>query len=218
MIILIVTDKKNYSEKLQSQSLFVKTEVFDIRDLLRHISGLKTPKLEKIADFLEREFEVKGRQGGKAIVLPEPNEVETIMRLIEFLSKYDTINIGDEVDEEPDPEKKIYKRFSDHSEFLVSQYQELVSIYGEALKIARETLGMNAGKIKKVGSFLKDESDRVLTNCNGNPKKALEVLIDYFENKISSSGMKYDRMAIKFYLVNELINCNVFPNPPDEKR
>jgi hypothetical protein len=94
----------------------------------------------------------------------------------------------------------------------------LVSIYGEALKIATDTLGLNAGKVKKVGSFLKDESDRVLTKCDGNPKKALEVLIDYFENKISSSGMRYDRMAIKFYLVTGLINCNVFPNPPGEKR
>jgi hypothetical protein len=104
LIILIVTKKKNYPENLlKNRSLFVKTEIFDISDLLRHIRGLETPKLEKIADFLEREFEVKGRQGGKAIGFPEPNEVVTIMRLIEFLSNYETVNIGDEVDEEPDP-------------------------------------------------------------------------------------------------------------------
>jgi hypothetical protein len=218
LIILIVTKKKNYSENLQKRSLFFKMEIIDISDLLRHLRGLETPKLEKIADFLEREFEVKGKQGGKSAGLSEPNEVVTIMRLIEFLSNYEIINMGEVAEEDPDPENKIYKRFSDHSDFLISQYQELVSIYGEALKISKETRGLNAGQIKKVGSYLKDKSDKELTECNDNPKDALKVLIDYFKSKISTSGMKYDRMAIKFYLVDELIKCNVFPNPPDERR
>jgi hypothetical protein len=218
LIILIITKKKKYSENFRNRSLFFKTEILDISDLLRHIRGLETPGLEKIADFLEKEFEVKGKQGGKAAGLSEPNEVATIMSLIEFLSNYESKNIDDEVEEEPDPEDKVYRRFSDHSEFLISQYQELVAMYGEALKIAAKTLGLNPGKIKKVRLYLKDESDKVLTKCDDNPKKALEVLIEYFESKISTSGIRYDRVAIKFYLVDELIKCNVFPNPPGEKR
>lgn len=217
LIILIIAKKKDYRKDFGNQSLFFKMEILDISDLLQHIRGMETPGLEKIADFLEREFEVKRKQGGKSISSSEPNEVVTIMKLIEFLSDHEDINITGEVEEEPDPENKIYRRFSHHSEFLVSQYRELVAIYGEALKIADQTLGLNPGKIIKARSYLKDESDKVLTKCEDNPKKALEVLVEYFESKLSTSGVQYDKVAIKFYLVDELIKCNVFPNTPGER-
>lgn len=53
-------------------------------------------------------------------------------------------------------------------------------------------------------------------NANNNPTKALDTLVEYFENKLSTNGKKYDRMAIKFYLVNEMIKCSVFPNERSE--
>ena len=37
-----------------------------------------------------------------------------------------------------------------------------------------------------------------------------------FEEKLSTNGKKYDRSAIKFYLVNEMIKCRVFPNEGSE--
>ena len=49
-----------------------------------------------------------------------------------------------------------------------------------------------------------------------NPIAALNKLVTYFEEKLSINGKKYDRSAIKFYLVNEMIKCRVFPNERSE--
>ncbi|MDQ1351958.1 MAG: hypothetical protein QG657_2264 [Acidobacteriota bacterium] len=214
LLILIVNKKKNYRGEFENRSLYFKTEILDIDDLLTHIRGLETPLLEKIANFLENELEANKKHGGYTGQVSESNEVETIMRLIEFLSNYENKNIDSKPEEEPDPEKKIYKRFSDHSTFLESLYRERVPIYGEALDIAVKTMGLHLGKIIKIRSYLKEKSDETLTECDDNPKMALDALSDYFELKISSQGIKYDHGAIKFYLIDELIKCNVFPNPP----
>ena len=56
--------------------------------------------------------------------------------------------------------------------------------------------------------FLEEEQD--------NPIAALNKLVTYFETKLSANGKKYDRSAIKFYLVNEMIKCRVFPNERSE--
>lgn len=63
-----------------------------------------------------------------------------------------------------------------------------------------------------ISDFLKDESDIILTKENNNPKLALHSLVELFYEKLSSNGVKFDKQAIKFYLLDELINCNVFPN------
>jgi hypothetical protein len=60
--------------------------------------------------------------------------------------------------------------------------------------------------------YLQDISIQKLDEASSNPVKALELLVDYFGEKLSQCGKKYDKAAIKFYLVNELIKCNVFPN------
>ena len=64
----------------------------------------------------------------------------------------------------------------------------------------------------KISNYLKDESDINLTKENNNPKLALHSLVELFYGKLSSNGFKFDKQAIKFYLLDELIKCNVFPN------
>ena len=46
--------------------------------------------------------------------------------------------------------------------------------------------------------------------------EALNKLVNFFEIKLGKNGKKYDKAAIKFYLINELIKCNVFPNERSE--
>lgn len=60
--------------------------------------------------------------------------------------------------------------------------------------------------------ILQDISMQFLDETDDNPIKALNKLVGYFEAKLSVNGKKYDRAAIKFYLVNEMIKCRVFPN------
>ncbi len=56
-------------------------------------------------------------------------------------------------------------------------------------------------------------SDEYLAQQENNPKMALDELIYHFENEISTLNTEYDKQAIEFYLLDELLNCNVFPNP-----
>lgn len=64
--------------------------------------------------------------------------------------------------------------------------------------------------------YLQDISMHFLDETNDNPIKALNKLVDYFEDKLSVNGKKYDRAAIKFYLINEMIKCRIFPNEREE--
>lgn len=60
--------------------------------------------------------------------------------------------------------------------------------------------------------ILQDISMQFLDETDDNSIKALNKLVGYFEAKLIVNGKKYDRAAIKFYLVNEMIKCRDFPN------
>lgn len=64
--------------------------------------------------------------------------------------------------------------------------------------------------------YLQDISIRYLDASNNDPMEALNALVNFFDDKLSENGKKYDRMAIKFYLINEMIKCSVFPNERSE--
>ena len=64
--------------------------------------------------------------------------------------------------------------------------------------------------------YLQDISIRHLDASNNDPMEALNALVNFFDDKLSENGKKYDRMAIKFYLINEMIKCSVFPNERSE--
>ena len=53
--------------------------------------------------------------------------------------------------------------------------------------------------------YLQDISIQFLDETNDDPVKALNMLVTYFDYKLSINSKKYDRAAIKFYLINEMI-------------
>lgn len=55
-------------------------------------------------------------------------------------------------------------------------------------------------------------SDRVLTECGGNPQKALVQIIDHFISILNKNNFVADTGAAQFYIVKQLIKCNIFPN------
>lgn len=120
------------------------------------------------------------------------------------------------IDVEIDPEYKIYKRFKDFTERLISEYTTLYTLYGNAIETINETIGIDEAQNIIIMFYLQDISMQFLDETNDNPIKALNKLVAYFEDKLSINGKKYDRAAIKFYLVNEMIKCRVFPNERDE--
>jgi hypothetical protein len=177
-------------------------DVIDINKLITLI-GKDFDVLEKVSKFLDRQLDIPRSK-------TESEEVETIMALIDFLSKEKNRGIID-TDENVDPDKKIYKRFVEHSEFITSQYMDLYSIFHEPLEEARNKIDTVNSII--ISSYLKDESDQLLTKYNNDPQKALNDLVEYFAQKLSENGFPlYNKQAIRFYLLDELIKCNVFPN------
>lgn len=201
-LLLIAKDSKNYTTKF-TDGFDPANDVIDIPSLLTEIQNKNIQEIEEISNFLDSQIIMKGANSN-------PNEVETILALIEFLSDRKN-RIALKVSNDVDPEKKIYKRFADYSEFLTSQYLSLNTVYNNSLKAARETIDTLEAPI--ISGYLQDLSNNYLTNNNDNPKKALEQLTDFFCQKLSVNGTNFDNQAIKYYLIDELINCNVFPNP-----
>ncbi len=206
--VLILTEKKNYRTKFDTKNLVEfdsNKDVWDYTDLMKDIRGLSDTKLKQVSEFLDTQV----NNNIAEITRIQASEVETIIGLIEFLSS----------NKKPvkakktivDPDRKINKRFKDHSEFLKELYMKLVSLYESAVNEANITMGLDEVSEMLIGTYLMDISDTYLELANDDPKIALENLTVFFADELSKSGKKYDKMAIKYYLISQTIRCNVFP-------
>lgn len=93
---------------------------------------------------------------------------------------------------------------------------ELLGIYGSALVQIESIRGIDEGEEIIIRMYLQDLSIKYLEEAQDDPMEALNKLVNFFEIKLGKNGKKYDKAAIKFYLINELIKCNVFPNERSE--
>jgi hypothetical protein len=201
-ILLISKEAKDYKTNF-GNNFNHKEDVLDIKRLIAIINNIEDVEiLKKLADFLDKNILTERLK-------TECSEVETIMELINFLSLNKNRIIIDKA-VNVDPKNKIENRFSEHSDYLKQQYSELYAKYNGALVEATSKIDRVEAEI--ISDFLKDESDVILTKENNNPILALHSLVELFYGKLSSNGVKFDKQAIKFYLLDELIKCNVFPN------
>lgn len=210
LLFLILTRKKKYSKVFETNNLFdfdKEKDIIDNKDILQYLRDKSTDELSCIAEFLEIELYNKVNEA-KII---QANEIETIIELIEYLSSNKGMSKR-KIDTVTDPDHKINKRFNEYADFLKGLYIELVFLYGEAVKQANEILGLDEVKQLVIRLYLRDISNKFLEEVEANPKVALENLTKYLEEQLSNSGKKYDKMAIKYYLISETIKCNVFPN------
>lgn len=208
LIMLIVGEKNRYRDPFVGEAdgfrISLVEDVWDMNDLLRRVVDKDLPTLERCHDFLREELRV-----------PEPkeaNEVLTLVRLIEVLSIADVeMGIGDNR-EDPDPKRKIHDRFADHAEFLESLFVDLHEIYGRTLAEVNRHADLGHMKIRKLQLFLMNRSDRFLAECGGDPQAALDALLTWVVGKMGSTDVPFDDGAIRYYLIDQLIACNVFPN------
>lgn len=213
LIILILTNKKRYSTVFDTDGKFSfdkNNDIWDVNDLIKKVNALPIEKLKTINDFLQ--LELNNKCG--SMVSSEASEVETIIDLIEFISSHKQKYVKRDV--LVDPEYKIYKRFKDFADGLIGQYTTLYGVYGCALNEIDNTYERDDAQDLITMLYLQDISIRYLDVSNNNPMEALNALVNFFDDKLSENGKKYDRMAIKFYLINEMIKCSVFPNERSE--
>jgi len=207
LVVLIIGQKKRYRETGLGEDGFkmsVTDDVWDISDLLRKIGDLPTEKLQSCQDFLSRELPV--RQPKKS------NEVGTLVRLIEVLSAAEEGLSSEDNREDPDPEGKIHDRFAEHAPFLTQQYVDLHEFYGRILSEVNAHTDLGHVRVRKLQIYLMNWSDRVLAECGGDPQAALELLTQRVLGMMGSSDAGFDEGAVRYYLIDQLIMCNVFPN------
>ncbi|MDR6493177.1 hypothetical protein J2797_003073 [Paraburkholderia terricola] len=185
-------------------------DIWDCRTFVRMILDKDLTTIKKIADFLDVELHSAVQE--EAI----PKEVQTVLALIEILSDDEHPAAGNGFIEKPDPEGKIYKRFSSQSIFLTEKYVEHYAIYGEILRGVSQQSDLGPVKIRKIASYLRSYSDRVLTANHGDPVVSLEIMTEYFTGILANKGIEYDSSAVEFFLVDQLIRCNVFPRATEK--
>jgi hypothetical protein len=208
LVVLIIGEKKRYREPVLggdgSFSMSLTDDIWDVPDLLRKVGDLSLGKLECCRDFLRDEL---------AIAVPrQANEVDTLIRVIEVLSAAEEGLSAADNREDPDPEGKIRDRFADHAEFLERQYVDLHEIYGRVLAEVNKHSDLGHVRVRKLQVYLMNWSDRVLSDSGGDPKAALDLLAGKVLLMMGTSEVPFDDGAVRYYLIDQLIACNVFPN------
>ncbi len=209
IILNIVSKSKHQEPKLGTAAVYeldTKEDIWDVSSLLKEIVDKEDiNEIQAISDFLDKEIKFVAKHS-------LAKEIVTFMSLITYLSDDAQAGAGAGFIEKPDPEGKIYKRFSDHAAFLTKEYQDLYAEYGLVLKDVLQQADMGQARVRRLAIHLKIESDSVLTEANDDPKKALDLLVTKYEKTLKEKGLLFDLTAIRFFLLDQLIACNVFPN------
>lgn len=141
----------------------------------------------------------------------KPEEVETIMNLICYISENAELLESSELNDMPDPDKKL-KRFANYCNQIKKEIVDGAVMYAVALQEAENAIGSDKISTGKKVLYLKAMSRRFLRENNDDPMVSLDKMTDFFNEEISKSGRKYDHSAIRYYLISEIPKCNVFPN------
>ena len=208
LVILNITAKTAHTASTvgdDTYSLNTKNDIWDIGDLAVMINNLELAKIQEVSDFLNQQLYMKTTG-------MHPRNAETMLRLIELISDEEHPAAGEGFLDEPFPDEKINERFSDHADFLKQEFITLYQDYGAVLDSVEQESDVGQVKIRRVSQHLRIHSDKVLTECNGDPKEALATLIDNFMVMLNENGFEADTGAAQFYIVKHLIKCNVFPN------
>ena len=207
LIVLIIIKKKRYQAKTYGDKFIISVsdDVLDYTDLIKLIMGLPPEKIQKICNYLSSQiFDTPSQKA--------PKEVTTILEMIKILSTDEHPQSGNGFQEEPDPNGKINKRFSAYAEYLMEIYVPLMAAYAGILNEISNSNDSGIININKLSAYLKRASNSALDECNGNPVDALNKLTDYYASRLRSNGVDYDDSAIQYYLIDNMIRCNVFPN------
>ncbi|MDA8962623.1 SMEK domain-containing protein [Pseudomonadales bacterium] len=207
--IVIVGNRKAYRKKMVGDSskheLDVAKDVWDISALVELIGDKSVTEIQEVRGFLEEQVQFISKNHVS-------KEIATFENLILLLSDEDHPAIGAGFLEEPDPDGKINERFADYAVLLTSEFQDLYIEYGEVLSDVRQHSELGQTKLRRLGIYVKTYSDQVLTDCDGDPKEALKKLVQDLEDLLKNKIKDYDVTAIRFFLIDELLRCNVFPN------
>jgi SMEK domain len=209
LVVLNIGAPRNHQKQTIKGSngveLCTKADIWTIADLVKQANHLDLPALQSVHDFLVAQLP-------SLDVGAIPKEIETFMRLIELLSAEVTEATAVAFQDDPDPDGKINERFADHAAFLKSLYVDLYSEYGATYEASIASSDIGPVRMRRLGLHLKVESDTLLNELKGDPRAAFATLVVRYSKRLAHSGVDFDESAIRFFLVDQLIRCNIFPN------
>lgn len=207
LVIFLLADKPKYTTRFSTTKInFNKhLDIIDICDLISHINKLDPLKITQIKEYLE--YNLDAIDGGEKTIC---SENETIIRIVEYLSN--STEVLNEIESIIDPDNKINNRFSRYAETIKDEYKDYYLAYGISLNTVYNSLIDDRVKQIKHDRYLKTISIKALDKNQNNPLLALDYLVKKVNDLISLNGKKYDKGAIRFYLIDQIIRCNVFPN------
>lgn len=138
-------------------------------------------------------------------------EHQTIVKIIEDLSSWPD-SVEELVEKEPDPEKKIMKRFQAYQDKIINEYVKLRPLYeGIMTKIDKE-IWLNIKEYQLLVLKLQRDSCLHLEKHNNNPMLALDSMKEEFIQKLEQKWIDYEEGAIQYCLYHRIIKCFIFPN------
>lgn len=147
------------------------------------------------------------------------NEVETMLNVITLIPEV-AREQGITVDQVEHPKnfiEKINNRFSLYSDKLKTKFTELHLLYKNSYDEAKRNAGIDEFGFEEMCSYLRNLSLDILSKNNDNPIESLKALCFLFEEKFSKGADKnFSSGAIEYFLYQQLVECNVFPNPTQE--
>lgn len=147
------------------------------------------------------------------------NEIITMLEVVNLIPEVAKSKLKNGVRKEydvasKDADYKMNVRFKKHADNLKRTYVELRLLYRGAYEEAKRVTDIDEFDFDEHYHDLRDLSDIALEEARDNPTEALNKLTDMFGQAFAKQDKHvFSRGAIRYYLYEELIRCNVFPNP-----
>lgn len=208
---LIIDEKKAYRPKvsLDTEYFSLKNDVISVFELTKYIKDLNIEKKEQIIKILDNTI---GNYNIDINSNIESNEVNTIISIIQLLSNEscDEEILNDSI---PNPNYKINERFKEYKDYLNDMYVDLSSIYATTYIKIQTTQAIGTTQIKKISAYLRKISKRKLIDYNGDLMLAYDSIVNMLEDKLKNySNINFDKNAIEYFVIKNIVDCNVFPN------
>jgi hypothetical protein len=206
--ILTSKSKNGYSidnVNLEQFHFNAKTHVLDKSDLLKTLMNKDTVIQKEVVDILKSGIKILDEEE-----IFFSNEEQTMINLIGLLSANQREDDFDR-DTDIDPKKKIEKRFKDKAIIIDNQYFQLCLEYAPVLAVVEENNDIDSAKHSKVATYLKVRSSKLLIENKIDAVRALDILIEDVTTLFHDAKLTFDKMAIEYFLLKSLTECNVFP-------
>ncbi len=178
----------------------------DLSDILRTIQNLESDRQEAIIRLLRREL----KPLGAALQFGVEQNTATLIAIIREISTGHPSPDGT-AEIKPDAALKL-QRFQEHAEFLKRQFTGHIGLY-RAAEEARKAVGYDAVRALRCAAWLKNHSLSALDDHQGDARLAFEAMVRHFCENEKVAGRDFDENAVRYFLADELLRCNVFPNP-----